>query len=85
MTYPMIEGHDLELEDLVFQIGPDLSPRQAEVVVFILRGYRIKEIARELCVCSHTVKNHCTAINKILGTSDQRDLLVLALHHLLNS
>jgi len=53
----------------------ELSPRQSEVLRRLLRGERVRIIARELCVSHSTVRNHLSTIYRKLGVHSQPELL----------
>jgi DNA-binding CsgD family transcriptional regulator len=48
-----------------------LSTREAEVLKLVLKGYSNMEIASELFISDHTVKNHMTKILQKLGVTDR--------------
>lgn len=54
-----------------------LARREKDIVAYICRGYRNREIAEKLQISEHTVKSHCHRIYKKLGVTDR---LQLALH-----
>ncbi|WP_199256820.1 response regulator transcription factor [Alteribacillus sp. YIM 98480] len=52
-----------------------LSPREEEVLELILQGLNNRDIARELYISDHTVKNHVTKIYQKLGVSDRANAI----------
>ncbi len=58
-----------------------LSPREMEILQFVVRGLSNKEIAIELQISHQTVKNHMTAILKKLNVQDRTQAAVTALRH----
>ena len=56
-----------------------LSPREMEVLEFIVRGKSNKEIARHLGISSQTVKNHLSSILRKLAVNDRTQAAVYAL------
>lgn len=58
-----------------------LSPREMEILQFVVRGLSNKEIASELQISHQTVKNHMTAILKKLNVQDRTQAAVTALRH----
>ncbi|MFL8936274.1 LuxR C-terminal-related transcriptional regulator [Rossellomorea oryzaecorticis] len=48
-----------------------LSTREADVLKLVLKGYSNMEIASELFISDHTVKNHMTKILQKLGVTDR--------------
>ncbi|HHY14654.1 MAG TPA: response regulator transcription factor [Firmicutes bacterium] len=64
--------------------GRDLSvltPRESEVLQLIARGLSNGEIASELFISRHTVKNHVSSIYKKLGENDRTRVALLAIKH----
>ena len=57
--------------------GPDLTPRQWEVLRRLLNGQRVPTIATELFVAQSTVRNHLAAIFERFGVHSQPELLAL--------
>jgi DNA-binding NarL/FixJ family response regulator len=55
-----------------------LSPREREVLDLIVRGWRNRAIARELCVSAKTVETHRTRINRKLGCKGASELIRFA-------
>lgn len=55
-----------------------LSGREREVMMLILRGFRNRDIARELCISVKTVDTHRTRINQKLGARGTADLIRFA-------
>ena len=51
--------------------GPDLSPRETEVLLAVARGLPNKRIARELDISEKTVKAHLTQIFQRIGVTDR--------------
>lgn len=58
-----------------------LSPREAEVLEFLVRGKSNQQIARDLSISMSTVKNHVHHIIKKLGVSDRVQAAILAIEH----
>lgn len=56
-----------------------LSPREMEILQFVVRGLSNKEIATELRISHQTVKNHMTSILKKLNVQDRTQAAVTAL------
>jgi two-component system response regulator NreC len=55
-----------------------LSPREREVLDLVVKGWRNREIARELCVSIKTVDTHRTHINRKLRCGSTSDLVRFA-------
>lgn len=54
-----------------------LSTREREIVEKLATGRRVKDIARELSISTHTVRNHLKAIYRKLNVRSQIDLVSL--------
>jgi DNA-binding NarL/FixJ family response regulator len=59
----------------------ELSAREAEVLRLLVAGRGNAEIAAELVISFHTVKNHISAILKKLGAENRQQAAVLAVRH----
>jgi two-component system, NarL family, response regulator NreC len=55
-----------------------LSPREREVLELIIKGWRNRNIARELCISIKTVDTHRTRINRKLHCTNAADLVRFA-------
>jgi len=58
-----------------------LSDREKEVIQYIGRGMKNKQIASQLCIGETTVRHHLTSIYGKLGVSDRLELLVFSQKH----
>jgi two-component system, NarL family, nitrate/nitrite response regulator NarL len=58
-----------------------LSERESEIIQFIGRGLKNKQIASQLCIAETTVRHHLTRIYSKLGVSDRLELLIFAQVH----
>jgi DNA-binding CsgD family transcriptional regulator len=58
-----------------------LTPREKQVIVFVVAGYTNKDIAHELGVSEQTIKHHVANIFDKLGVSNRLELSLFALHH----
>ncbi|HVT02718.1 MAG TPA: response regulator transcription factor [Thermoanaerobaculia bacterium] len=58
-----------------------LTPREREIMMSIIRGKRIKEIAAGLDISDKTVATHRARLLKKLNLSDNRELFQYALRH----
>lgn len=56
----------------------DLSERQLDVLRCIAKGLSSREIARELAISEHTVKQHTRAVFRTLGVHTRTEALVAA-------
>ncbi len=59
--------------------GPDLSPRELEVLDCLLMGYSNRDIAEALFITEQTVKNHMTSIMRKLEVTDRVAALRVAM------
>lgn len=53
-----------------------VSPREAETISFLKKGYSNKEIARAMAITERTVKAHLSAIFQKFGVEDRFQLLI---------
>jgi two-component system NarL family response regulator len=58
---------------------PELSPRELEVLLLIVKGNSNKEIGGKLSLAENTVKNHVKMILEKLGVSDRTQAVTTAL------
>jgi DNA-binding NarL/FixJ family response regulator len=58
-----------------------LTPREKQVIVFVVAGYWKKDIAQKLGVSTQTIKRDVANIFNKLGVSNRLELLFFALHH----
>ena len=66
----------------VTQVGPvRFSPRERQVVRFIMDGYSNQDIASALGLRIQTVKNHLSRIYRKLGVPNRVQLAVFAVGH----
>jgi two-component system NarL family response regulator len=59
--------------------APELSPRELEVLLLIVKGNSNKEIGGRLKLAENTVKNHVKMILEKLGVSDRTQAVTTAL------
>jgi DNA-binding NarL/FixJ family response regulator len=59
--------------------APELSPRELEVLLLIVKGNSNKEIGGRLSLAENTVKNHVKMILEKLGVSDRTQAVTTAL------
>ncbi len=76
-TLPFISGSNLA----AFFAQTELSKREQEIVRLILEGKSNEEIARELFISIHTVKNHAYNIYQKLGVKNRLRLSRLVQEH----
>lgn len=65
--------------------GPELSPRERQVLVGIASGQSTKEVAREYAIASKTVANHVNNIYQKLNLTHRGQLVLYAVQHGLTS
>jgi len=58
-----------------------LTPRETEILAYIARGYMNKQIAHELGLSEHTIKNHLSSIMHKLEVNDRTQAVVLAMNN----
>ncbi|HYR27781.1 MAG TPA: response regulator transcription factor [Thermoanaerobaculia bacterium] len=61
------------------ELHQDLSPRERDIMLRLVRGARPKEIARDLDISEKTVATHRARLMKKLRVDDNRQLLLYAL------
>ncbi len=74
------------LNDIIEGISTDqsassLTKKEKEIVRFICKGFRNKEIVQQLKISEQAVKSHLTRINKKCGVSDRLQLALYANKH----
>ena len=57
-------------------ILPHLTPREDEIVQLLVKGYRCKEVADELSISIHTVREHLRRIYQKLQVTTTREAVV---------
>lgn len=57
-----------------------LTPREREILQFVMQGYKNQEIAERMSIGEQTVKNHLHDIFDDFGISDRLELALYALH-----
>lgn len=58
---------------------PVLTPRLRQVLSLVAEGYSTAEVARELRLSKHTVKNYMERIFQRLGARDRTEAVAIAL------
>jgi len=58
-----------------------LTPREKQVMVFVLAGYSRKDIAHKLGVSAQAIKHDVANIYDKLAVSNRLELVLFALHH----
>lgn len=58
-----------------------LSPREREVIEFLARGLKNKQIAAQLFISETTVRHHLTSIFQKLEVTDRVELVIYAFRH----
>jgi DNA-binding CsgD family transcriptional regulator len=64
----------LEIAPLIIQ-AYDLSKREGEITLCVVRGLSTAEIASELHISAHTVQDHLKAIFDRVGVRSRRELI----------
>jgi DNA-binding NarL/FixJ family response regulator len=73
---PAQEGR-LRADGLRSELADRLSTREKQIVQFLARGQRVKDIALAMGISTHTVRNHLKAIYRKLNVRSQFELLSL--------
>jgi DNA-binding NarL/FixJ family response regulator len=60
-------------------LAPDLSAREMEVLSLIVNGLANKQIAHQLSIAEHTVKNHVKSILSKLNVADRTQAATAAI------
>ncbi len=58
-----------------------LTPREMQIVGFVVQGYKNRQIAEELGTGEQVVKNYLRSIYDKTGSSDRLELALFTLHH----
>lgn len=58
-----------------------LTPRELEMLAFVVGGYTNRDIAKQCSVSEDTVKHHLTSIFNKTGVSNRLELALFAIHH----
>ena len=61
--------------------GPQLSAREQEVLLLLVKGRSNKEIAGTLFISEETVKSHLKTLFGKLGVRDRTDAAISAIRH----
>ena len=64
--------------DTPTRAGPELTPRQTEVMQMLLLGFSNKRICRHLGIAENTVKVHMTAVLRALGAENRTQAVLNA-------
>lgn len=74
--------HELErIGELSEEHAQRLSTREREIVEALASGRRVKDIAQDLVISTHTVRNHLKAIYRKLNVRSQFELISLMARH----
>ena len=57
----------------------ELTPREKEVLIALVKGLNNKEIAEELSVTHHTIKAHISSILHKFGCKNRTDTVLYAI------
>lgn len=80
--YPAdITGEAEKIGELPKEHADRLSMRERQIVEALASGRRVKDIAQDLVISTHTVRNHLKAIYRKLNVRSQFELLSLMARH----
>lgn len=79
--HPDGEIHHDRIGDLPQEHALRLSTREKEIVEALGTGRRVKDIAQDLVISTHTVRNHLKAIYRKLNVRSQFELISLMARH----
>lgn len=63
------------------RLGQNLTPREREVLTWLVRGYSNLQIADQLVIAPSTVKFHLSSISSKLHTTSRSETIVMALRN----
>jgi DNA-binding NarL/FixJ family response regulator len=69
------------MRDVAAGAGPQLSPRETEVLGLVARGLANKQIARQLGITERTVKVHLGNVFRRIGVTDRTSAALWAREH----
>jgi PAS domain S-box-containing protein len=64
--------------DAAVRFAPDLTPRQAQVLTYLARGYSTDQMAEVMNVSSETVRNHVRGLLQRLGVHSRLEAVTAA-------
>jgi DNA-binding CsgD family transcriptional regulator len=71
------DDKEIDVSQDTFFDSYQISPREREIADFILKGYKSRHIADELCIALSTVKTHIRNIYPKFGVSSRIEFLLL--------
>ena len=74
-----VSGTDLDSEDRQKNTQKGLTPREQDVLGFLIKGHTNKEIAQNLFISEKTVKSHLNKIFKKLDVSRRLEAILCAI------
>lgn len=74
-TYEIVCNAIALAEEIIDDLSGKISPREKEIITFIVDGYSNAEIAERISVSEKTVKFHITSIFKKLGVRNRGSLI----------
>lgn len=77
-----VSGRNAFESDMVSErVRERLSPKELSIIGLLLKGYKNREIARELHNSEQVIKNYLRSIFDKTGVSDRLELALFAMHH----
>lgn len=71
---------EVVIPEAIPAIYESLTPKEIEIISFILKGYNNKMIADEMILAYNTIKNHISKIFKKMNVANKTDLIITILH-----
>ena len=79
-AYQAKQGEHASAPGLPPTVAKRLSPRERQALIAFVRTPRLSEVASQLQISQHTVKNHFRSIYRKLGVGSQAELLAHLAH-----
>ena len=80
-SLPIKSAAKFETDIVAERVRERLSKKELEIVRLLIRGYKNKDIARELNNTEQVIKNYLRSIFDKTGVSDRLELALFTIHH----